>query len=119
MTKQSGIVLFSLPSLACLKYSSILFPQYKLGSIMIYQQHSQMENNQEREIEYSRASKMNAYIHSQIMRIRAEDSQLGEDIAKKLRERVVDQDVASVFMLSRPMLPASPLGGKTPIKSAN
>ncbi|WMV17436.1 hypothetical protein MTR67_010821 [Solanum verrucosum] len=85
---------------------------------MIYQ-HLEMESNQEREIEYCRARKMNAYIHSQIMRIRAEDSQLGEDIAKKLRQRVVDQDVASVFMLSKPMLPASPLGGKTPIKSAN
>ncbi|KAG5624268.1 hypothetical protein H5410_009486 [Solanum commersonii] len=85
---------------------------------MIYQ-HSEMESNQEREIEYCRARKMNAYIHSQIMRIRAEDSQLGEDIAKKLRQRVVDQDVASVFMLSKPMLRASPLGGKTPINSTN
>lgn len=85
---------------------------------MIYQ-HSEMESHQEREMEYCSTRKMNAYIHSQIMRIRAEDSQLGEDVAKKLRERVVDQDVASVFMLSKPMLPASPLGGKTAIKSAN
>ncbi|OIT22597.1 hypothetical protein A4A49_56222 [Nicotiana attenuata] len=64
--------------------------------------------------------KMSAYIHSQIMQIREEDLQLGEDIAKKLRQRVVDQDVASsVMLLSRPMLPASPLSGKTAIKSAN
>ncbi|KAK4346591.1 hypothetical protein RND71_032930 [Anisodus tanguticus] len=62
---------------------------------------------------------INAYIHGQVMRIRAEDSQLGEDIARKLRERVVDQYVASVLMLSRPMLPASPLSGKTAIKSAH
>lgn len=83
-------------------------------------QHSEMESNrQEREKEYCRARKMDAYIHTQIMRIRAEDSQLGEDIAKKLRQKVVDQDVASVLMLSRPMLPASPLSGKTAIKSAN
>ncbi|KAM3253098.1 hypothetical protein CQW23_05551 [Capsicum baccatum] len=86
---------------------------------MIYE-YSNMENsNKEREMECS-SRKMNAYMHSQIMRIREEDSQLGEDIAKKLWERVVvDQDVASVLMLSRPILPASPLSGKTPIKSAN
>ncbi|CAN4082585.1 unnamed protein product [Withania somnifera] len=77
-----------------------------------------MEDQQKREMECN-TRKMNAYIHSQIMRIREEDSQLGEDIAKKFRQRIFDQDVASVLILSRPMLPASPLSGKTAIKSAN
>ncbi|CAN4079367.1 unnamed protein product [Withania somnifera] len=76
------------------------------------------QDQQKKEMECN-TRKMNAYIHNQIMRIREEDSQLGEDIAKKLRERIVDQDVASVFIMSRPMLPASPLSGKTAIKSAN
>ncbi|OIT05857.1 hypothetical protein A4A49_06269 [Nicotiana attenuata] len=92
---------------------------------MIYSsKNCEMESQQEKDMEsccrkWSEKT-MNAYIHSQIMRIRAEDLQLGEDIAKKLRQRVVDQDVASsVMLLSRPMLPASPLSGKTAIKSAN
>ncbi|KAK4367536.1 hypothetical protein RND71_011328 [Anisodus tanguticus] len=103
--------------------NSAVGPEYIVRSIiatMIYSsENCEMEGHQEREMECRSRKEMNAYIHSQVMRIRAEDSQLGEDIAKKLRERVVDQDVASVLMLSRPMLPASPLSGKTAIKSAH
>nr|GMC67309.1 uncharacterized protein LOC110607994 [Ipomoea batatas] len=52
------------------------------------------------------------YIHSQILRIRAEDSHIGEDTAEifSLKDKVV----SAVFLI-RPILPASPLGAHTTI----
>nr|GMC56991.1 uncharacterized protein LOC114307769 [Ipomoea batatas] len=52
------------------------------------------------------------YVHSQILRIRAEDSHIGEDTAEifSLKDKVV----SAVFLI-RPILPASPLGAHTTI----
>lgn len=48
--------------------------------------------------------KHKVHAHSQVLRIRAEDSNLGEDRF----------GVAPYLLFSRPLLPASPLSGKTP-----
>uniref|UniRef100_A0A5B7BJ16 Uncharacterized protein n=1 Tax=Davidia involucrata TaxID=16924 RepID=A0A5B7BJ16_DAVIN len=65
-----------------------------------------------------------ANVHSQILRIREEDSHLGEDIGEGLsaKDKLADHHVAphmDVMLVSRPILPASPLGGKTVIKTLN
>ena len=50
-------------------------------------------------------------IHSQILRIREEDSHLGEDYGES---RVAPlSSTLNVVVFSRPILPCSPLGGKT------
>ena len=66
-----------------------------------------------------------ACVHSQVLRIRKEDLHLGEDV----REVFAAKDKVSghhqlhvaahldVVILSRPILPSSPLSGKTPFKS--
>lgn len=76
---------------------------------------------------------VNLYVHSQILRIREEDSHIGEDIAEnlstigaamnnnKFASDESDDDhryhhVDVWIFLQRPILPASPLSGKT-IKS--
>ncbi|XP_004304312.1 PREDICTED: uncharacterized protein LOC101296308 [Fragaria vesca subsp. vesca] len=57
------------------------------------------------------ALKKVAYVHSQILRIREEDSHLGESSAFGAKEKVAHA-VASrvdVVLLARPVLPCSPL----------
>ena len=76
-------------------------------------------------------SKKDELVHSQILRIREEDSHLGEDmigesdlmtigVKEKLvaasRVRVTSPSLDVVFF-SRPILPCSPLGGKTSLKA--
>lgn len=68
------------------------------------------------------------YVHSQILKIREEDSHLGEDFGLRLKEHSHhhhhhdrdrdhdDDDVESameVVMFTKPTLPSSPLSGKT------
>lgn len=69
-------------------------------------------------------TKNNACVHSQVLRIREEDLHLGEDIGEGLsaKDKVSSphHHVSSqmdVVLLSRPILPSSPLSGKTPIKT--
>ncbi|OVA09044.1 hypothetical protein BVC80_9097g115 [Macleaya cordata] len=63
------------------------------------------------------------FVHHQVRRIREEDSHLGEDIGEGLNTKenklAVIQLSSNVGALiwSRPILPSSPLSGKTAIKS--
>lgn len=60
-----------------------------------------------------------AYVHSQILRIREEDSHLGDDFGESL---IVANGVISpldVVIFARPILPCSPLGGKTAVKASH
>ncbi|KAL5582320.1 hypothetical protein UlMin_014762 [Ulmus minor] len=77
---------------------------------------SSEEMDSPRSVERWRRKK--AYVHSQILRIREEDSHLGEDISERLDAK--ENRVASsldVFLFSRPILPCSPLSGKTAVKA--
>ncbi|KAA8530349.1 hypothetical protein F0562_005058 [Nyssa sinensis] len=63
-----------------------------------------------------------AYMHSQILRIREEDSHIGEDIDEYLsaKDKLAGHHVTShmdVILVSRSILPASPLSDKTAIKT--
>ncbi|XP_052197127.1 uncharacterized protein LOC127804313 [Diospyros lotus] len=65
-----------------------------------------------------------ASVHSQVLKIREEDSHLGEDIAEHFsaKDKIAGHPhhLASrvdVVLFSRPILPASPLGGKTTVKN--
>ncbi|KAG8634297.1 uncharacterized protein LOC110607994 [Manihot esculenta] len=72
-----------------------------------------------------------AFVHSQVLRIREEDSHIGEDIAEGLstKDKVINagfgqntqlRRVAStvdVVFFSKPILPCSPLSGKTTVKA--
>lgn len=60
-------------------------------------------------------------VHSQILKIREEDSHLGEDVVGEYclisaRDNVAGHGDVAVVLFSRPTLPASPLGGKAAIK---
>ncbi|KAK9272897.1 hypothetical protein L1049_003276 [Liquidambar formosana] len=63
-----------------------------------------------------------ACVHSQVARIREEDSHLGEDIGEGLsaKDKIASgHHVASPMdfvLFSRPILPSSPLSGKTPVR---
>lgn len=57
---------------------------------------------------WTTAAKKMAYVHSQILRIREEDSHIGEDFVGEGCPQVVD-----VVIFSKPILPASPLSGKS------
>ncbi|PSS35153.1 Integrin beta-like protein [Actinidia chinensis var. chinensis] len=72
-------------------------------------------------------SKIEVYVHSQVLRIREEDSHLGEDIGASLsaktkisaadnhrrdRDPVICSSHMDFVVFSRPILPPSPLGGK-------
>lgn len=51
-------------------------------------------------------------VHSQILRIRYEDSHVGEDISEALSLFAKDhRHFASLLVFSKPILPSSPLGG--------
>lgn len=52
------------------------------------------------------AAKKIAHVHSQILRIREEDSHMGEDLGEGC-PHIVD-----VVIFSKPILPASPLSGR-------
>ncbi|KAH7532633.1 uncharacterized protein LOC132803407 [Ziziphus jujuba] len=62
-----------------------------------------------------------AYVHSQILKIREEDSHLGEDIYGSLsaNDQVANGVISplDVVIFARPILPCSPLGGKTAVKA--
>ncbi|XP_057969408.1 uncharacterized protein LOC131158554 [Malania oleifera] len=74
-----------------------------------------------------------ANVHSQVLRIREEDSHLGEDIGEGLSTKdhkvmgcahhhlhLHHHQVAphmDLMLFSRPILPSSPLSGKTPVKA--
>ncbi|XAR51751.1 hypothetical protein NMG60_11006471 [Bertholletia excelsa] len=67
------------------------------------------------------------HVHSQILRIREEDSHLGEDCLDSLstkdkfagyHHRLYSSHV-DVMLFSRPILPASPLSGKPAIKTVH
>lgn len=66
-------------------------------------------------------------VHNQVLRIREEDSHLGEDIGEGLsaKDKLASASahhVASqmdVVLFSRPILPSSPLGSKTAIKASH
>ncbi|KAI3417158.1 uncharacterized protein J3R85_014631 [Psidium guajava] len=73
-----------------------------------------------------RAEKKLAYLHSQVLRIREEDLHLGEDIGEGLSSKdkvsggatVAAASRDDIVVLSRPILPCSPLSGKaSPIHS--
>ncbi|RAL46841.1 hypothetical protein DM860_005120 [Cuscuta australis] len=52
-------------------------------------------------------------VHSQVLKIRAEDSNIGEDNAAEIFRKLSAEaagHVASVLLVRRPILPASPLG---------
>lgn len=53
------------------------------------------------------ATKKMRHVHSQILRIREEDSYIGVDLGEGCSPHVVD-----FVVFSKPILPASPLGGK-------
>ncbi|KAF3444780.1 hypothetical protein FNV43_RR14473 [Rhamnella rubrinervis] len=58
------------------------------------------------------------YVHNQILRIREEDSHLGDDFAESLicaKDKVANRVISplGVVIFTRPILPCSPLGGKT------
>ncbi|KAJ6860726.1 hypothetical protein NC651_036955 [Populus alba x Populus x berolinensis] len=71
------------------------------------------------------------YVHSQVLRIREEDSHLGEERLSAAKEMIrkaligkleesfgVPQHAAmEVVFFSRPILPCSPLSGKTTVKA--
>lgn len=67
------------------------------------------------------------FVHSQVLRIREEDSHLGEDIGEGLSAKDnknaggfiqrVEVRRVDVVLLSRPILPCSPLSGKTTFKA--
>ncbi|KAL3526508.1 hypothetical protein ACH5RR_011164 [Cinchona calisaya] len=61
------------------------------------------------------------YLHSQILRIRDEDSHIGEDFNAQVLNFFVanKQELASLMLLSGQFLPASPLGEKPPIRAAD
>ncbi|CAK9162895.1 unnamed protein product [Ilex paraguariensis] len=70
------------------------------------------------------AKDINVHVHSQILRIREEDSHLGEDVGECLgaKDKLAVHHVESrvdYMLFSRPILPASPLGGKTTIKTTH
>ncbi|KAF7130632.1 hypothetical protein RHSIM_Rhsim10G0040300 [Rhododendron simsii] len=52
------------------------------------------------------AAKKIAHVHSQILRIREEDSHIGEDLGEGCPHMV------DVVIFSKPILPASPLSGR-------
>lgn len=61
-------------------------------------------------------------VHSQILRIRYEDSHVGEDTSEVLSLFAKDhRHLASLLVFSKPILPSSPLGGtgKTIIKTSD
>lgn len=63
-----------------------------------------------------------AYVHNQILRIREEDSHLGDDFAESLisaKDKVANGVISplDVVIFARPILPCSPLGGKTGVKA--
>lgn len=58
-------------------------------------------------------------VHSQILRIRYEDSHVGEDISEVLSLFAKEDQLASLMVFSKPILPSSPLGGKTIIKTSD
>ncbi|XP_059670317.1 uncharacterized protein LOC132315896 [Cornus florida] len=66
-----------------------------------------------------------AYVHNQILKIREEDSHIGEEIGELLsaKDKLPAHSVASsldLMLFSRPMLPSSPLSGKTtPFKTVH
>lgn len=64
-----------------------------------------------------RRKKKLAYVHSQILRIREEDSHLGEDIGGSLSANDKVAKPLGVVIFARPILPCSPLGGKTAVKA--
>lgn len=71
---------------------------------------------------YSYKNNIDVYVHSQILRIRAEDSHIGEDTPEifSLKDKAAVSasgagHLASTVVLIRPILPASPLGGNTTI----
>lgn len=66
------------------------------------------------------------YVHSQILRIREEDSHIGEDMAETTsltscgHHHHHRHDVIDMWIIShRPILPASPLSGKNNVKSSH
>ncbi|PIN16305.1 hypothetical protein CDL12_11041 [Handroanthus impetiginosus] len=52
-------------------------------------------------------------VHSQVLRIRAEDSHLGKDIGEGNLSLKDKFGVTQFMVFSRPILPASPLSGRT------
>lgn len=58
-------------------------------------------------------------VHSQILRIRYEDSHVGEDISEVLSLFAKEDQLDSLMVFSKPILPSSPLGGKTIIKTSD
>lgn len=60
-------------------------------------------------------------LHSQILRIRDEDSLIGEDVCEILNLFGKDdnQQISSVVLISKQILPSSPLSGKTGFKTGD
>ncbi|PON42693.1 hypothetical protein PanWU01x14_280060 [Parasponia andersonii] len=78
------------------------------------------------EVESPRSvGRLRRLVHSQILRIREEDSHLGEDFGERetFSANIINNNnnnrVSSldVVFFSRPILPCSPLGGKTTVKA--
>ncbi|GMI99224.1 hypothetical protein like AT5G15190 [Hibiscus trionum] len=58
-------------------------------------------------------------LHTQVLRIREEDSHLGDAVGGDFSENITGRRRINVVLVSKPILPSSPLSGKNSVKKGH